>query len=95
MSAPQNDALTAEEYSKAMNFVGQHLLSALQQSVEQLPKPLRSRQLVAQALSAFLTNTIYKQYPDNQDACQYMLDEITKLVKAQLNSIPQAKKVEV
>lgn len=84
-----SETLSAENYSKAMNAIGQHLLSALNQAVEQLPQPLRSRQLVSQALSAFLTNVIYKQYPGHAEACQHMLDEIAKLVKTQLESMPQ------
>lgn len=79
--------LTAEDYSQAMNFIGQNLLLALTQSVEKLPAPFRNRQVISQALSAFLTNVIYKQAPENQEACQEILAEINQLVKAQLDNI--------
>lgn len=84
------DAPTAEEYSKAMNFIGQNLWMNLTQSVEKLPPQLRNRKVVSQALSAFLANVIYKQFPENHDLCQQMLDDVTKLVKVQLDNIPQS-----
>ncbi|HAT1659336.1 TPA: hypothetical protein JBL19_15590 [Legionella pneumophila] len=86
------EALTTEDYSKAMNFIGQNLLSSLTQSVEKLPPQLRNRRLVCQALSAFLTNVIYKQFPEHRESCQQMLDDITKHVSMQLDKIPQSSK---
>lgn len=86
------EILTNEDYSKAMNFIGQNLLSALVQSVEKLPPPLRNSNVISQALSAFLANIIYKQFPGNPDACQHMLNSIAKLVKMQLDNIPQPAK---
>lgn len=83
------DTLTAEDYSRAMNFIGQNLLSSLNQTVEKLPPHFRNRKVVSQALSAFLANVIYKQFPDNHELCQQMLDEITRIVKMQLDNIPQ------
>lgn len=83
----QANALNAEDYSRAMNFIGENLLSALTKAVEELPPSFRNRQLISQALSAFLTNIIYKQAPGNQEACQQMLDDISQLVKTQLNNI--------
>lgn len=85
----QGDAPTAEEYSKAMNFIGQNLFAALVQSVEKLPQDVRNRKVISQALSAFLANVIYKQSPDNIESCQQMLDEIAKVVRMQLENIPQ------
>ncbi|WP_019217387.1 hypothetical protein [Legionella tunisiensis] len=83
------DALTAEDYSKAMNLLGQNLLSALTQSIEKLPQPLRNRKVVSQALSAFLANLIYKQFPEDQESRQQMLDELTTLIQVQLDGISQ------
>ncbi|KGP62503.1 hypothetical protein EP47_06255 [Legionella norrlandica] len=83
---------TPEDYAKAMNFIGQNLLSSLTQSVEKLPPQLRNLKVVSQALSAFLTNVIYKQFPENHESCQQMLSEISKLVSVQLNNIPQTSK---
>lgn len=83
------DALTAEDYSKAMNLLGQNLMSALTQSIEKLPQPLRNRKVVSQALSAFLANLIYKQFPEDDESRQQMLDELTKLVQVQLDHISQ------
>ncbi|MDP3269289.1 MAG: hypothetical protein Q8M40_09605 [Legionella sp.] len=85
----KDNDVTAEDYSKAMNFIGQNLLTALKQSVEGLPPQLRNRKVVNQGLSAFLTNVIHKQFPDNYEFCQQMLDELTKLVRTQLDQIPQ------
>ncbi|MBN9228469.1 MULTISPECIES: hypothetical protein [Legionella] len=84
--------LTNEDYSKAMNFIGQNLLSSLIQSVEKLPPNLRNNNIISQALSAFLANIIYKQSPGNPESCQQMLEAITNLVKMQLNNIPQPSK---
>ncbi len=96
MKADENnqsaEILTNEDYSKAMNFIGQNLLSALVQSVEKLPPPLRNSNVISQALSAFLANIIYKQFPGNPESCQHMLSSITKLVKMQLDNIPQPAK---
>lgn len=82
-----NDELTNEEYTKAMNFIGQHLLSALAQSVEKLPEPLRKYKVVSQALSAFLSNVIYKQFPDNAEAREQMHADITELMAIQLGTL--------
>ncbi|KTD02454.1 hypothetical protein OQJ19_04945 [Fluoribacter gormanii] len=86
------EALTNEDYSKAMNFIGQNLLTSLVQSVEKLPPHLRSNNVISQALSAFIANIIYKQSPGNPESCQQMLDAITKLVKMQLENLPQLAK---
>lgn len=83
------DTLTAEDYSKAMNLLGQNLLSALTQSIEKLPQPLRNRKVVSQALSAFIANLVYKQFPADQESRQQMLDELTMLIQLQLDSIAQ------
>lgn len=83
----QVDALTAEDYSRAMNFIGQNLLSSLSQLVEKLPAPLRNQKVVTQGMSAFLANVIYKQFPENQDSCQQMLAELTNLVRIQLENV--------
>lgn len=83
----QADAWTPENFSKAMNFIGQNLLTALTKSLEELPPAFRNRQLVTQAMSAFLTNIIYQQFPKDDQACQQMLDEMTKLVRSQLQNI--------
>lgn len=85
-----NKALTEEDYTKAMNFLGQNLYNALVKSVEELEPPFRTNKMVSNALSAFLINVIYKQAQGNKDACQQMLDEIVKLITMQLESIPKA-----
>jgi hypothetical protein len=84
------DTLAPEEYIKAMNFIGQNLLSSLVQSVEKLPQALRSPKVISQALAAFLTNVIYKQFPDDNESSQQMLDEISKFVRVQLENIPHS-----
>ncbi|CAM2973299.1 Uncharacterised protein [Legionella steigerwaltii] len=84
--------LTHEDYSKAMNFIGQNLLSSLIQSVEKLPPHCRNNNIISQALSAFLANIIYKQSPGNPESHQQMLESITNLVRMQLNNIPQPSK---
>lgn len=86
------DALTNEDYSKAMNFIGQNLLSSLVQSIEKLPPNLRSSNVISQALSAFLANIIYKQFPESPESCHKMMDAITSLVKMQLGNYPQPTK---
>lgn len=82
-------AQTVEDYSKAMNFIGQSLLSALSQILEQLPSELRNKKVVTQGLSAFLTNVIYKQSPNDQESCKEMLAELTNVVRVQLKNVPQ------
>jgi len=77
------DIPTAEEYSQAMNFIGQTLFSSLVQCMEKLPPHFRNQKMIANSLSAFLVNVIYKQSSGNQASCQQMLDEIEKLVKLQ------------
>lgn len=83
----QADSISVEELSNAMNFIGQNLLSALNQTVDKLPPQLRNRKVVYNALSAFMANVIYKQHPKDQESCQQMLNELTKLIGVQLNSI--------
>lgn len=84
-----NPNLTAEDYSKAMNFIAQNLLASLTQAVSNLPAHFQDRAVVSQALSAFLANVIYKQFPETPDACQTMLDDISKFVKVQLEHMAQ------
>lgn len=79
---------TSEEYSQAMNSIGQNLFSALTQSVEQLQPHFRNQKMVSNALSSFLVNVVYKQSSGNVEVSQKMIDEIFKLVKIQLDSIP-------
>jgi hypothetical protein len=88
MNIKTEPAPTAEEYSQAMNFIGSNLFSSLVQSMEKLPPHFRNQKMVSNALSSFLVNVIYKQSSGNTDAVQQMLDEILKLVKIQLDSIP-------
>ncbi|KTC92390.1 hypothetical protein OQJ18_10215 [Fluoribacter dumoffii] len=92
VTAEKVESLTNEDYSKAMNFIGQNLLSALVQSLEKLPPPLRDSNVISQALSAFLSNIIYKQFPDSPEACQKMLEAISKLVSKQLDKMSQPAK---
>ncbi|CDZ78767.1 hypothetical protein BN59_03081 [Legionella massiliensis] len=88
-NAENTEVLTAEDYNKAMNFIAQNLLSSLSQSMGALPQQLHNRKVVSQALAAFLTNIIYKQFPGDKDLSQEMLNEITEFVKLQLASIPE------
>ncbi|MBA3536831.1 MAG: hypothetical protein H0T84_09510 [Tatlockia sp.] len=87
LDSEKTQTITAEDYSKAMNFIAQNLLSSLVQSVEKLPSELSSRKVIAQALSAFLANVIYKQYPKDANSCQQMLDELSKLVQMQIDQM--------
>lgn len=89
-SAQSVNEKTVEDYSRAMNFIGQSLLSTLTQVIEQLPSGLRNKKVVTQGLSAFLANVIYKQSPDNQDSCKEMLAELTDFVRIQLENVPQS-----
>jgi hypothetical protein len=92
VDSENTQTITAEDYSKAMNFIAQNLLSSLIQSVEKLPSELSNRKVIAQALSAFLANVIYKQFPDDADSCQQMLDELSKLIQMQLDQMLQPAK---
>lgn len=78
----------AEEYGQAMNLIGQNLMAALVQSMNKIPAHCRNQRVVSQAVSAFLANIIYQQFPGNNDSCQQMLQEINQLVKIQLETIP-------
>ncbi|WP_392538835.1 hypothetical protein [Legionella sp. 227] len=86
------ETLTNEDYSKAMNFIGQNLLSSLVQSVEKLPPHFRNSNVISQALAAFLANIIYKQTPGNPESRQQMLEAMTNLVRMQLNNVPNPSK---
>ena len=88
----QDHTLTAEDYTKAMNFIGQNLLSSLIQSVNNIPAPLRKSKVVTQALSAFLANVIYKQFPEDHNSRQQMLDDLNKLIQIQFDHIQQPSK---
>ncbi len=81
------DALTTEDNTKAMNFIAQNLLSALIQSVEKLPSEFSNRQVIVQALSAFLANVIYKQFPDDAGSCQRLLNDFTNIIQIQLDNM--------
>lgn len=89
MNANTESAPTAEEYSQAMNFIGQNLFSSLVESMEKLQPQFRNQKMASNALSSFLVNVIYKQSSENIETSQQMLDEIFKLVKIQLDSIPR------
>ncbi|MBA2653332.1 MAG: hypothetical protein H0U73_13875 [Tatlockia sp.] len=84
---PANNVLSDEDYSRAMNFIGQNLLSSLTQSVEKLSPELRNRKVVTQGLAAFLANVIHKQFPDDSDLCQQMLNEFSNHVRVQLENV--------
>ncbi|STY28243.1 Uncharacterised protein [Legionella wadsworthii] len=94
MKIDENDksTLSNEDYTKAMNFIGQNLLAALVQSLEKLPPPLRDSNVISQALSAFLANIIHKQFPGDSTACQKMLEALNQLVKLRLESFSQVEK---
>ncbi|KTD71244.1 hypothetical protein [Legionella tucsonensis] len=49
-----------------------------------LPPHFRSSNVIAQALSAFLANLIYKQFPESPELGHQMIDAIVKLVKMQI-----------
>lgn len=85
----QTNSLPPDAYPKAMNFIGQNLLTSLVQTMQNLPPPLRSNEVVVQALAAFLGNVIHKQYPQDGEACQQMLERLTKLVRVHLADIAQ------
>jgi hypothetical protein len=89
-SAQSGNTITVEDYSRAMNIIGQSLLSTLTQILEKLPQELRNKKVVTQGLSAFLANVIHKQSPDNQDLCKEMLAELTDFVLIQLENVPQS-----
>ncbi|KTD35668.1 hypothetical protein Lmor_1115 [Legionella moravica] len=88
MNVNTKSAPTDEEYSQAMNLIGSNLFSSLVQSMEKLEPHFRNHKMVSNALSSFLVNVIYKQSSGNTETIQQMLDEILKLVKIQLDSIP-------
>lgn len=88
-SNPTQDMYTQEDYAKAMNFIAQNLFSSLVQSIEKLPNELSNRKVVAQALSAFLANVIYKQFPNDADLSSRMLNDFTNLIQTQLNEMHQ------
>lgn len=52
----------------------------------------RSSNVLSQALSAFLANLIYKQFPESPELGHQMIDAIVKFVKMQLNNCPQPAK---
>ena len=82
--------ISQEEYSQAMNFLGQNLYNALMQSMEQLEPQFRTQKMVTNALSAFLVNIVYKQAQGDKEKCEQQLDEIVKLIGLQIESIPKA-----
>ncbi|MBA2656285.1 MAG: hypothetical protein H0U70_04785 [Tatlockia sp.] len=84
-----NNALTEEDYSRAMNFIGQQLLSSLTQTLEKLSPSLRNRAVVSQGLAAFLANVIHKQFPNDFEICEQMLAEFSKNTDIQLKQIFQ------
>lgn len=94
-SKEQAGVLKEEDYSRAMNFLGQNLLSTLSQAVEQLPPELRNRQVITQALSAFLANVIHKQFPGDEDSCQQLLGDFANLTKTQLTMMVEFSKQQV
>lgn len=82
-----NNELTEEDYSRAMNFIGQNLLASLTQTVEQLSPELRNRKVVAQGLAAFLANVIHKQFPQEPELCSKMLEEFSAQVRVHLELV--------
>lgn len=83
------NTLPSDAYPKAMNLIGQNLLTSLVQTMQNLPLPLRSNEVLVQALAAFLGNVLHKQFPDDQAAGQQMLERLTKLVHVHLADIEQ------
>ncbi|KTD61438.1 hypothetical protein [Legionella spiritensis] len=81
------DKLTQEDYSQAMNLIGQNLFTALTQSVDKLQPSLRNNNVVFQALAAFLANIVHKQFPDNRDSSKKVIDDLAKLIHLHLDSV--------
>ncbi|MBA2709584.1 MAG: hypothetical protein H0U57_03205 [Tatlockia sp.] len=81
------DAFSAEDYSKAMNIIAENLLSTLVQSVQKLPPEFSNRKVIVQALSAFLANVIYKQFPEDEGSSQKMLNDFTNIIQIQLDNM--------
>lgn len=85
----QAHPLTAEDYSKAMNFIGQNLLSSLVETVQKLPPPLRNDDMVLQGLSAFLGNVLYKQFPEDAEARHQTFERFSRLVNVHLENMKE------
>jgi hypothetical protein len=76
-----------EEYNQAMNSIGQQLYKSLTDSVQKLPEHLRKGKIVNQALAAFLTNVIYRQFPDDKQARELTIDQLMAFIKLHLEQI--------
>ncbi|KTD78804.1 hypothetical protein [Legionella waltersii] len=76
-----------EELNQAMNTIGQQLFQSLSESVQKLPQPLRKGKIVNQALAAFLTNVIYRQFPEDKQARELTIDQLLAFVKQHLAQI--------
>ena len=79
--------LTDEDYSQAMNVIGQNLYSSLAQSIDELPEYMRSKDLVMQALSGFVANIIHQQAPTDPDSCQETLKQVNEIIQMHLTSM--------
>jgi hypothetical protein len=86
-NAQPTDALSSEDYNQAMNYIGQNLLSSLVKITDNLPAPLRNKDVVMQGLAAFLSNVVCKQCPQDREARQLMLAQLSKLVGMHLENI--------
>lgn len=80
-------SLSQEDYSKAMNHIGQNLVSSLTKSVQELPSSLQSKNVVSQALASFLANVIYRQFPEDKETRQQFNSRLHELVQTHLDSI--------
>lgn len=79
--------LNHEEYSKAMNSIGQNLLASLTETMQNLAPPLQTKEVAIQGLAAFLTNFLHRQAPKDSDARLQMHDRLNKIIQAHLASI--------
>lgn len=85
----QDYSLSQEAYGKAMNFIGQNLLTSLVETMQNLPPPLRNNEIALQGLAAFLSNVIHKQFPEDPESRHQLLGRLTRLISTHLDSIEQ------
>lgn len=85
----QDNSLTPEDYSNAMNTIGQSLLNTLIETISHLPQAMRNNEMAIQGMAAFLGNAIYKQFPEDQEARQKTFERLMTLVSMHIANIDQ------
>jgi hypothetical protein len=87
MSTATDTKFKPEDYTKAMNEIGQNLLNALSNTAATMPAQLRTTDMIMQGVATFLANVLHRQFPKDVASRDQLHEYLTHLVSKQLSTI--------